>query len=147
MNFIERDGSAISARCTNCSVIFTRVTGKPIFIAETGIEDERRPEWLSYVADEVVIALEKGIPVEGICLYPIVNHPGWEDERHCHNGLWDYCNDSGHREIYIPLADELRRQTARIDSVLRRLQPEPRSYFLARYCRRNMLAPALLLVS
>ena len=32
------------------------------------------------------------------------------------------------RSIY-PLADELRRQTARIESVLRRLQPEPRSWF------------------
>lgn len=103
--------------------------GKPIFLAETGIEDERRAEWLSYVSDEVIIALERGIPVEGVCLYPIVNHPGWDDERHCHNGLWDYCNDSGHREIYIPLAEELRRQTARIESVLRRVQPEPKPLF------------------
>jgi hypothetical protein len=102
-----------------------RLTGKPLFLAETGIEDDRRPEWLRYIVDEVIIALEAGIPVEGICLYPIVNHPGWDDDRHCENGLWDYCNDSGHREIYIPLAEELRRQTARIDSVLRRLQSEP----------------------
>ena len=58
-----------------------------------------------------------------MCLYPIVNHPGWEDERHCHNGLWDYCNESGHREIYSPLADELRRQNVRIEALLRQLNP------------------------
>jgi hypothetical protein len=98
--------------------------GKPIFIAETGIEDERRPEWLSYVSEEVVTALEHGIPVEGICLYPIVNHPGWDDDRHCHNGLWDYCNESGHREIYKPLAEELRIQSARIQAVMARLESE-----------------------
>jgi beta-glucosidase/6-phospho-beta-glucosidase/beta-galactosidase len=87
---------------------------RPLFIAETGIEEERRPEWLSYVCDEVVAALHSGIPIEGICLYPIVNHPGWDDDRHCHNGLWDYCNDCGDREVYRPLADELARQQARI---------------------------------
>jgi beta-glucosidase/6-phospho-beta-glucosidase/beta-galactosidase len=91
---------------------------RPVFIAETGIEDERRPEWLGYICDEVVTALRSGIPVEGICLYPILNHPGWADDRHCHNGLWDYCNDLGDREVYSPLADELLRQQARTVRVL-----------------------------
>ena len=90
---------------------------RPIFLAETGIEDERRPEWLAYVCDEVVTAIQSGIPIEGICLYPIVNHPGWDDERHCHNGLWDYCNECGEREVYSPLAEELARQSARIAQV------------------------------
>lgn len=95
---------------------------KPLFLAETGIEDERRAEWLAYVTDEVITALGNGVPVEGICLYPIVNHPGWDDDRHCHNGLWDYCNNSGHREIYKPLADELERQAARVDHALRHVE-------------------------
>ncbi len=55
-------------------------------------------------------ASEKGVPVEGICLYPIVNHPGWDDNRHCHNGLWDYPNEAGEREIYVPLAEEIKLQ-------------------------------------
>jgi hypothetical protein len=45
--------------------------------------------------------------VHGICLYPIVNHPGWDDDRHCYNGLWDYPDAHGAREIYEPLAREL----------------------------------------
>ena len=83
----------------------------PLFVAETGIEDEARPEWFRYVCDEVKIALEKGVPVLGICLYPIVNHPGWDDNRHCHNGLWDYADEFGNREIYARLAKEIERQT------------------------------------
>jgi hypothetical protein len=35
--------------------------------------------------------------------------------------LWDYCNESGHREIYKPLAQELRIQSARVETVLRKL--------------------------
>ena len=98
--------------------------GKPIFLAETGIEEGRRAEWLAYIGGEVIAAIENGVPVEGICLYPILNHPGWDDDRHCHNGLWDYCNESGHREIYKPLAEELRIQTARIEAALARINPE-----------------------
>ena len=80
---------------------------RPIFIAETGIEDEMRPDWLNYVCSEVMIAREKGLAINGVCLYPIANHPGWADGRHCHNGLWDYPDKNGAREIYQPLADEL----------------------------------------
>ena len=81
--------------------------GRPLFIAETGIEDEARPGWLRNIAIESRAALGMGVPLEGICLYPICNHPGWDNERHCHNGLFDYANDHGEREIYQPLAQEL----------------------------------------
>ncbi|MBA3515059.1 MAG: beta-galactosidase [Pyrinomonadaceae bacterium] len=83
---------------------------RPLFVAETGIENEERPAWLRYVSSEVRAALRLGSQVEGICLYPIVNHPGWEDDRHCHNGLWDYPNEKAEREIYVPLAQELSKQ-------------------------------------
>jgi beta-glucosidase/6-phospho-beta-glucosidase/beta-galactosidase len=83
---------------------------RPIFIAETGIEDDLRPSWFRYVCDEARAAMELGVPIEGICLYPIVNHPGWDDDRHCFNGLWDYPNSDGERPIYGPLSAELQRQ-------------------------------------
>lgn len=54
--------------------------------------------------------MEAGVELQGICLYPIVDHPGWEDDRRCHNGLWDYTNEKGEREIYQPLADEPQNQ-------------------------------------
>jgi beta-glucosidase/6-phospho-beta-glucosidase/beta-galactosidase len=91
---------------------------RPLLLAETGIEDERRPAWLRYICDEVVEALQRGIPVEGICLYPILNYPGWDDERRCCAGLWDYCDKAGQREIYAPFAQELARQQARLERVL-----------------------------
>lgn len=83
---------------------------RPFFIAETGIENELRPTWFRYICGEALAAAKDGVQMEGICLYPIVNHPGWDDDRHCYNGLWDYPNEKGEREIYPPLADELQRQ-------------------------------------
>jgi beta-glucosidase/6-phospho-beta-glucosidase/beta-galactosidase len=92
--------------------------GKPIFIAETGIEDETRPAWLRYMCNEVYAAVAAGVPVQGICLYPILNHPGWDDDRHCYNGLFDYADEKGQREVYEPLACELARQKKLLDGIL-----------------------------
>lgn len=80
---------------------------RPLFIAETGIEDDARPAWLRYIGGETRRALRERVPVYGVCLYPIVNHPGWEDDRHCHNGLWDYPDPAGGRPRYEPLAAAL----------------------------------------
>ena len=86
--------------------------GRPVFIAETGIENAARPEWLRYIGREALGALQLGVPLEGVCLYPIVNHPGWDDDRHCHNGLWDYADEHGVREAFPPLQAELANQEA-----------------------------------
>lgn len=83
---------------------------RPIFIAETGIENDKRAAWLAYMGGEARRALQEGVPLAGLCLYPILNHPGWDNDRHCCNGLWDYFDEQGHREIHQPLADELARQ-------------------------------------
>jgi hypothetical protein len=82
--------------------------GKPIFIAETGIEAERRPHWMEYVGAEVRAAMAAGVPIEGICWYPIINHPGWDDDRPCENGLLSTERLDGRRRVYEPLAEALR---------------------------------------
>jgi hypothetical protein len=80
---------------------------RPLFVSETGTEDDARPSWFKYVSDEVLIARSRGIPVAGICLYPILNHPGWDDDRHCHNGLFDYADHRGNRIAFQPLMHEV----------------------------------------
>ena len=83
---------------------------RPLFIAETGTENEERPAWLKYVCEETRAAMSEDIPIYGICWYPILNHPGWDDDRYCCNGLWDYACERGMRRIYEPLAEEFERQ-------------------------------------
>jgi hypothetical protein len=82
---------------------------RPMLIAETGCEGRGRAPWIRYVVDECLTALQAGCDLHGIVLYPIVNHPGWVDERHCENGLWCYPDAHGNRPIYAPLAEELHR--------------------------------------
>jgi hypothetical protein len=80
---------------------------RPLFVSETGTEDEARSSWFKYILNEVLTARRQGVPVGGICLYPILNHPGWEDDRHCHNGLFDYADAEGNRAAFQPLLDEI----------------------------------------
>ncbi len=86
---------------------------RPLFVSETGTEDGWRAEWFNYICDEVAIALTLEIPVSGICLYPVLSHPGWEDDRHCYNGLFDYPDEAGNRNTHWPLAQALRKQRFR----------------------------------
>jgi glycosyltransferase involved in cell wall biosynthesis len=78
--------------------------GRPIFIAETGIEGSARPDWLRMILREVKIAQSLGVPVEGICLYPILDHPGWDDDRYCPNGLLACSEHVTERVAFPPLA-------------------------------------------
>ena len=86
--------------------------GKPILITETGSEGSARPAWLHYVCQEVREAMARGVPVEGMCLYPVTAYPGWDNMRHAHVGLFTTPHSDGRRGLYEPLADELKRQRA-----------------------------------
>lgn len=84
--------------------------GKPVIVAETAAEGTARASWLHYVAGEVRACLGEGIPVGGICLYPITDYPGWDDGRLCRVGLLGLDVVDGWRVLDRELADELRRQ-------------------------------------
>ena len=86
--------------------------GKPCYIAETGCEGSFRPYWLRYVADEVRLARAAGVPLGGICIYPIISHLGWDDDRPCANGLFTGHDASGPRTVFAPLAAEIAEQAA-----------------------------------
>jgi beta-glucosidase/6-phospho-beta-glucosidase/beta-galactosidase len=84
--------------------------GRPVLVAETGAEGTARPSWLHYVCAEVRAAHASGVPVEGICLYPILDYPGWDNERSCEVGLFSALDMRGRRTCHNALAVELRHQ-------------------------------------
>jgi beta-glucosidase/6-phospho-beta-glucosidase/beta-galactosidase len=92
---------------------------RPLLISETSAEDDDRADWLKYVCEQALDAIEQGVQLEGICLYPIVSFPGWVDDRPSQNGLWGYADAEGNRDIYEPMAQEL----ARCCSLFERNEP------------------------
>lgn len=61
-------------------------------LSETGAEEPEGDSWLGYVAAECAAALAAGVPLEGVCVYPVMDYPGWENDRHCP------CGPIGQRE-------------------------------------------------
>ncbi len=92
---------------------------RPLFLAKTSIEGEGRASWLRTVAKEVRDALGADVPVEGVCLYPVLSHPGWSNGRMCLNGLLEMQPLHGRRPVHEPLAAELRQQQALTDAMFR----------------------------
>ncbi|MEE4705355.1 family 1 glycosylhydrolase [Pseudomonas alliivorans] len=82
--------------------------GRPILVSETGAEDEQRVPWFRYVTDQVKKAVQAGVPVEGICWYPILDYPGWDDGRYCPAGLLGYADGQGQRAAFHPLQVAIR---------------------------------------
>ena len=86
--------------------------GRPMFVSETGHVGEGRAEWLDHIAGEVLDCHAAGVPIGGICLYPVVDRPDWQVADHWHNsGLWDVPGaDRGDftRHLCLPYAERLR---------------------------------------
>lgn len=70
-------------------MVFNRY-GSDIVITETAHIGERRGPWLQEVAAEAEGALRDGVPLHGVCLYPILGMPEWHmPEQWTAMGLWD----------------------------------------------------------
>lgn len=86
---------------------------RPLFVSETSHFGAGRAQWLREVTEEVCRAQALGVPIEGMCLYPILDRSDWNDAEHWHNsGLWDMERDNQgvlRRVLNTEYADELRR--------------------------------------
>jgi hypothetical protein len=84
---------------------------KPIVLTETSHPGEDRPLWIEFITAETVKILKMGIPFWGICLYPIIDRPDWDNLDHWHqSGLWDREVENGQinsRVLCQPYADSL----------------------------------------
>ena len=49
-----------------------------------------RIEWIEKIIEQCLIARENGVHLNGICIYPITDHPDWDNlESYSNCGLWD----------------------------------------------------------
>lgn len=63
---------------------------RPLVISETSHSLDDRPLWMEKIADECVQALRRGVPLWGICWYPIIERPDWDHLHVWHrSGMWD----------------------------------------------------------
>lgn len=89
---------------------------KPVVLTETSHPGEDRPGWISFIGKECQNAITDGVPLLGVCLYPIIDRPDWDDNSYWHHsGLWDEVilpNGETERQLNIPYALALKKAQA-----------------------------------
>jgi mannose-6-phosphate isomerase-like protein (cupin superfamily) len=93
--------------------------GGPLIIAETGNAGEGRPGWLAHLAAQAQDTLAGGVNLQGICWYPLITSPDWEDPTAFFDGgLFDVVPEPGgglRRVLARPVALALREAQAELD--------------------------------
>lgn len=98
--------------------VYTRYQ-RPIVLTETSHPGEHRPNWIEFVSKQCAEVISDGIPLLGICLYPIIDRPDWDHVHQWHgSGLWDaVIHPDGHIERVLneEYAEELKIAARRIE--------------------------------
>lgn len=64
--------------------------GKPVILSETGHFGNGRSQWLEEITLECDRAISRGVDLRGICIYPVLDRPDWDDLNSYSNcGIWD----------------------------------------------------------
>ncbi|MBQ5946434.1 b-glycosidase [Massilia sp. ST3] len=92
---------------------------RPIIIGETSGLGHGRADWLRDVMGEALAAVDRGIDLQGICLFPAVDMPDWHTGEWVRNGICDVIEENGdlRRVPNQQLVDELRRWQKELNRV------------------------------
>ncbi len=92
--------------------------GGDVMITETSHVDERRTAWVRELTTEAEALLDAGVPLRGICLYPILGMPEWHaPDQWTRLGLWDLVpsGQTLERVAYTPMLEALREAQSRLE--------------------------------
>jgi beta-glucosidase/6-phospho-beta-glucosidase/beta-galactosidase len=82
---------------------------RPIIIGETSGFQDNRAEWLRMTMEECLKALNAGIDLQGVCLYPFVDVPDWWSQKWAKIGIYDVTDTDGFERVpCAAYVDELR---------------------------------------
>jgi len=89
---------------------------RPIIIGETSGYQDNRAEWLRMTVEESLKALNAGVGLHGVCLYPFVDVPDWWTQNWAKIGIYDVADkESFERVPCDPYIAELRRWQKLLD--------------------------------
>lgn len=112
------DDDRIKPLCDLLRLVWDRYH-RPMIISETSGMEDGREDWLRDVMEESLAAVDAGIDLHGICLFPAIDMPDWHTGKWLHNGLCDLVPKSGIlcREQCAPYISELRRWQKELNRV------------------------------
>ena len=97
---------------------------RPIIIGETSGFQDNRAQWLRMTMEESLKALNAGVDLHGVCLYPFVDVPDWWTQKWARIGVYDVADKASFDRVpcdaYIA---ELRRWQKQLDQP-ERVEPD-----------------------
>lgn len=113
---------------------------RPLLLAETSHVGSGRGSWILEIASQVAQAQLAGVELHGICLYPILDRPLWEETTFwTRSGLWDLDllgADPYARQLQQPYADALRQAQRFLQHIHSSKHP----------CQEHTMKPPVLIV-
>ena len=109
-NGIKLDWPTEHPQFTRFSELLVEVKNRynrPMFVSETGHFGVLRDVWLKEITSECTVAMRAGVNLQGICIYPVLDRPNWDDlTDYCQCGLWDL-DEQKKRVPHQPYLDTL----------------------------------------
>jgi beta-glucosidase/6-phospho-beta-glucosidase/beta-galactosidase len=104
--------------CELLSLVWDRYR-RPMIIGETSGMGQGRAAWLKDVMEESLAAVNEGMDLQGICLFPAVDMPDWHTGKWLNNGICDLVYQDGEltRVLHDPYVEELRRWQKELNRV------------------------------
>jgi beta-glucosidase/6-phospho-beta-glucosidase/beta-galactosidase len=107
---LEPNDPRIKPLCELMNLVWERYK-RPMIIGETSGMRGGRAAWLKDVMEESLAAVNSGIDLHGICLFPAVDMPDWHTGEWLNNGIYDLVEENSvlKRVAHQPYIDELRK--------------------------------------
>lgn len=107
---------------------------KPVVISETGHFKEDRAKWMAQITDDCIKALKRGVDLRGVCIYPVLDRPDWDEGHNIECGIWTYDRANGERSAdagYLATVQQcherinryLKKRTGNVNIPVPKLQP------------------------
>ena len=133
----QRPGSVLppdDPRRRPVSDLLHRLLGRyqrPIIVTETSSQGDLRPHWIRDIGGQCLRAIEMGVDLHGVCLYPIIDMFEWHEwETPTRMGLWDLCRaadtDRLERIVHEPTMQEVHRLQTSFSEIIVRPSAAPR---------------------
>ncbi len=115
---LEPNDDRIEPLCELLATVWQRYQ-RPMIIGETSGMGKGRASWLKDVMEESLAAVNRGMDLQGICLFPAADMPDWHTGEWLHNGLCDLVADGTNlQRVPDPeYIDELRRWQKELNRV------------------------------
>ena len=112
----------------------------PIILSETGHFGSGRCQWIEEITVECRKAISEGVDLRGICIYPVIDRPDWDNLSNYHDcGIWDL-DEHKNRVANEPYVASVKKCIGIIDPEQEIIKTEPQEFRAEERVKQELIA-------